>query len=31
VIGLKTVKNAGRSVVAEQPDATAELVMEFLG
>jgi pimeloyl-ACP methyl ester carboxylesterase len=27
---LKTVKNAGHSVVAEQPEATADLVMEFL-
>jgi pimeloyl-ACP methyl ester carboxylesterase len=28
--GLKTVKDAGHSVVAEQPEAAAELVAEFL-
>ncbi|MGE5540541.1 MAG: alpha/beta fold hydrolase [Gemmatimonas sp.] len=29
-MGLKTVKDAGHSTVAEQPDATAEFVTEFL-
>jgi pimeloyl-ACP methyl ester carboxylesterase len=29
--GLKTVKDAGHSVVAEQPETAAELVREFLG
>lgn len=29
-MGLKTVKDAGHSVVAEQPDAAAKLVAEFL-